>query len=125
MEQGLIDLEVAPGIACTFDLYLFKIALREVVSNAVIFGDGTNSKVTVSGQHKGKGLEVSVRDAGPGVPKEIRENLFDLFVKGTNDPGRFGLGLYKARLAVERMGGTIRYRSLPGSGSSFEINIPG
>jgi len=71
------------------------------------------------GQH----AEVRVRDSGPGVPAELRENIFDsLFTtkaKGT------GLGLAICRQVVERHKGTIELEAeQDGAGASFLIRIP-
>ncbi len=70
----------------------------------------------------------SVRDEGPGIPEEKREQIFEDFVqlqgaaqgkqKGT------GLGLAISRRLVELMGGTIWVESEIDRGSCFTFTIP-
>ncbi len=63
----------------------------------------------------------TIADEGPGVPEEIRANLFDLFV--TTKAGGTGLGLALSRRLVERHGGTLRL--LPSErGATFEVRLP-
>ncbi|MBL0019106.1 MAG: ATP-binding protein [Bacteroidetes bacterium] len=76
-------------------------------------------------QKEGNHLRMAVEDQGPGIPAGIQQTLFDLFVRGNNSPSHFGLGLYKARLAVQRMGGNLSYRSAAGGGTVFEILVRG
>ncbi len=125
LESAEIKLDVSAGIVGTMDLYLLKIAVKEVLVNAVTFGKGSPLPVHLTGRKEGSHLRIQIKDNGPGIPQEIRESLFDLFVKGTNAPERFGLGLYKARLAVERMGGRIDCLAGDGAGTVFEIVLPG
>lgn len=74
-------------------------------------------------QKEGDHFRLTVADEGPGIPEGIQQTLFDLFVKGNNSPKHFGLGLYKAQLAVQRMGGVLSYRSEAGAGTVFEIAV--
>jgi signal transduction histidine kinase len=67
-------------------------------------------------------LELVVGDEGPGVPEEIREQLFEPFVTRGKKSGT-GLGLAVARRFVEDHGGTIEL--LPGGpGARFRLQIP-
>lgn len=118
-----IKLEVDEGINCLLNPYLFRIAVKEVAGNALAFGTNQSAPIRITAQKVGPHLRLEVRDQGPGIPDEIRDSLFDLFVKGANTPGHFGLGLYKARLAVEQLGGTLTYQSVPGEGTAFEIRM--
>lgn len=122
-DTSAVVLEVKAGTACTVDGHLLKIAVREIVANALAFGGAPHARVRIVAQREGDHLRMAVEDQGPGIPAGIKQTLFDLFVKGHNAPGHFGLGLYKARLAVQRMGGTLSYRSEPGAGTVFEIAV--
>ena len=68
-----------------------------------------------------------VRDAGPGIPPEHREHIFDRFVQIDQPIGRrrgTGLGLSFCRLAVEAHGGKIWVDDAPGGGSDFAFTLP-
>ncbi len=125
VDTSEVMLEVKAGTVCTADRYLLKIAVREIVANALAFGGAPQAKVRIVAQKEGNHFRLAVEDEGPGIPAAIKQTLFDLFVKGNNSPGHFGLGLYKARLAVQRMGGMLVYRSEVGVGTVFEILVGG
>lgn len=66
------------------------------------------------------GLELSVRDTGPGIPEEIRESLFEPFVT-TRNAGT-GLGLAIVRQVIEQHGGSVTVGA--GAGAEFIIKLP-
>jgi signal transduction histidine kinase/tetratricopeptide (TPR) repeat protein len=123
VDTSAVTLEVKAGRVCTVDRYLLKIAVREIVANALAFGGAPHARVRIVAQTEGNHFRMAVEDQGLGIPAGIKQTLFDLFVKGNNSPGHFGLGLYKARLAVQRMGGRLSYRSEAGAGTVFEVAL--
>jgi two-component system OmpR family sensor kinase len=62
-----------------------------------------------------RGAELSVEDAGPGIPPEQQERVFARFsrLEGSRASGT-GLGLAIARELAERMGGGVELESRPG-----------
>jgi signal transduction histidine kinase len=76
----------------------------------------------------GHALELSVRDSGTGIPREQQERIFEKFYRADPElaraPSGTGLGLYIARALAERMGGTLKVRSVPGSGAEFVLTLP-
>jgi signal transduction histidine kinase len=67
-------------------------------------------------------VEVSVSDAGPGIPAERLARLFDSFFT-TKEHG-MGLGLSIARSIVEAHGGWIQAENAPGGGATFRFGLP-
>ena len=67
-------------------------------------------------------VEVHVVDNGPGIPENIRANLFVPFVT-TKERGT-GLGLAISQRIVSAAGGTIDVRSTPGRGTTFVVRLP-
>lgn len=118
-----IELDIDTDTHLNLDPFLFDIVVKEVVANAFAFGAPHIAPIRISARKQGNGLKLLIKDQGPGIPKEIKSSLFDLFVKGTISPGHFGLGLYKARLAAELMGGGIDFRSDEGQGAVFVIEL--
>ena len=70
-------------------------------------------------------LLLRVSDAGPGIPKEELERVFEPFhrTRHRSGPGS-GLGLAIARGFVELNGGRLRADSLPGQGTTFLFDLP-
>jgi len=66
-------------------------------------------------------LRVSVQDSGPGIPLEIRPNLFQPYFS-TKDRGS-GMGLALSEKLISQHGGRINFRSGP-DGTTFEVAIP-
>jgi len=67
-----------------------------------------------------------VRDQGPGIPKERREEVFERFrrlAEGPDRPGS-GLGLYITRCLVEAHGGSVRVEEAAGGGAHFLFTLP-
>jgi two-component system sensor histidine kinase AtoS len=67
-------------------------------------------------------LQISIVDTGPGIPDEIRESMFDPFVKG-KDQG-VGLGLSISQRITEQHHGWISAMNNTGRGATFTIHLP-
>ncbi|MGB1027769.1 MAG: ATP-binding protein, partial [Rhodospirillaceae bacterium] len=106
--------------------------LLNLVGNAVKFTETGGVKVEVSLLAEVEGtveLCFSVRDTGIGVPKDLRDRLFQPFSQlEAERSARFGgagLGLAISRRLVEGMGGEIYHVSLdPEPGSCFVVELP-
>jgi two-component system sensor histidine kinase HydH len=68
-------------------------------------------------------VEISVRDTGPGIAPEVRQNLFVPFF--TTKQRGSGLGLAISQRIVEEMLGRIEVTSQPGRGTTFAVLLPG
>jgi signal transduction histidine kinase len=86
----------------------------------------TQGPVAILAKPVGDQVAIAVQDAGPGIPPEILQHVFDRFYRGDADPQipGFGLGLPIAKALVEEMGGTIAIDSQPGSGSVVRVQLP-
>ncbi|HEY3500829.1 MAG TPA: response regulator [Polyangiaceae bacterium] len=71
---------------------------------------------------RGRFVDVTVSDQGPGIAPENLERIFDPFFT-TRDSGT-GLGLSSAYSIVKRHGGVLRAESLPGRGTTFHVILP-
>ena len=67
-------------------------------------------------------VEVTVRDSGPGIDREIADRLFTAFT--TSKSNGMGMGLFIAKSIVEAHGGTMRVESNPGEGAAFSFTLP-
>ncbi len=73
-------------------------------------------------------VEISVEDAGVGIPAAELHRIFDKYVRIPNTETvavrGLGLGLTLVRGLVEAHGGTVEVQSLPGKGSIFRVLLP-
>jgi len=68
-------------------------------------------------------IRITVADTGPGIPSNMREELFEPYVRGNTGSGS-GLGLTVARELTEAMKGAIAVRSEEGEGTAFYVFVP-
>jgi PAS domain S-box-containing protein len=98
-----------------------------LLENAVNYSPAS-SPIEITAAKRGREIEVSVWDRGPGVPAEDKERIFERFfqvedVLHHSKPG-LGLGLYIAREIVTAHGGKIWYEDREGGGSIFRFTLP-
>jgi two-component system sensor kinase FixL len=67
-------------------------------------------------------VETGVTDSGPGIPADLRAQLFRPFF--TTKPQGTGLGLATCRAIIESHDGTIGFDNLPAGGSRFWFRLP-
>lgn len=68
-------------------------------------------------------IQIVVEDDGPGIPWQIRANMFDPFVTA-GKPGGTGLGLAIVRKIVEEHAGSVAVQSEAGRGTRFVLTLP-
>ncbi len=71
------------------------------------------------------GVLVAVEDEGPGVPDEIKQDIFEPFHKGDPGSAGSGIGLSLVSRFAELHGGRAWVQDRPGGGSSFRVFLPG
>jgi signal transduction histidine kinase len=76
-------------------------------------------------------VELVVEDDGPGIPPELKDKVFERFVRGAGDRGgSVGLGLSIVRAVAESHGGSVRVESptqngaAPPRGTRFVVTLP-
>lgn len=85
---------------------------------------GRGGTVTIAARRSADGVELSVKDTGPGIPESIQPNIFEPFFSTKDNQHRTGLGLAIAKNIVQKHGGEISLRSRPGEGAEFLIVLP-
>ncbi len=104
---------------------LWEQALVNLVQNAYeAMGEhgGTFRAEVARAQNGHGGVELRLQDSGPGVPPEMREQIFNPFV--TTKKSGVGLGLSIVSKIVDEHHGSIRLESAPGAGACFVIYLP-
>ncbi|MGO9342981.1 MAG: ATP-binding protein [Acidimicrobiales bacterium] len=95
--------------------------LTNLLTNAYRYG---GSQIRVNAVPADGDVEVDVSDDGDGVAAELKDTVFDPFVRGklAREVGGSGIGLALCQRIVESMGGTIWYDE-SGRGASFKFRL--
>ncbi len=120
--------KIADGIIVKTDAMRLKIALGNILSNAIKYGsDGSESfdiDITVSSDNDE--LIIAVQDYGIGIPKEELTRIFDMFYRSTGNTNAksTGLGLYLVQDALNKIDGKVDVSSEVNKGTCFTLHIP-
>ena len=102
--------------------------LTNLLKNSLDVVEPNSGLIEIFVEDSPKEVKISVKDNGPGIPKENQENLFKKFYQVdtslTREVGGSGLGLAICKGLVEEHGGTILAQSIPGTGATFSFTLP-
>lgn len=119
--QSEILVDVARG-----DEDLLRRTLANLLDNAIRYAP-TGSFVTVTTTRSDNTVELRIRDSGRGIPLELRERIFDPFMRvednGPSSRTSRGLGLTFCKRAVEAQGGRIFVEDAS-PGTIFCVKLP-
>ncbi len=123
-----IIFDVPEKIEVFADIHMFETIIRNLVSNAVKFTN-RKGKIFISAYKKNNGkIDISVKDTGIGIKKNMLENLFRLdgkiSRKGTEGELSTGLGLILCKEFIEKHNECIKVESEPDVGSTFSFMLP-
>ena len=121
--EATVNLSSHPCII-TGDQVLLQQVLVNLMVNAMDAMAETppaRRRVAISTEVRGESVDVSVRDAGTGLPTQIDGTLFTPFV--TTKPQGLGIGLTITRTIVETHGGTINAHDNPDGGATFTVTL--
>jgi signal transduction histidine kinase len=122
-----LALNIPDGLQVNADERMFEAVVRNLITNAVKFTQ-RGGKIDISAmQTDNDFIEISIRDSGIGMNREIIGNLFNLDKvsgrKGTEGEPSTGLGLIICKDFIEKHGGRIWVDSEEGKGSTFYFTL--
>ncbi|MBN1577116.1 MAG: PAS domain-containing sensor histidine kinase [Chitinispirillaceae bacterium] len=97
-----------------------------LVGNAVNYiGNGPDKRIRIGWERRDGAPVFFVEDNGMGIPPETQKHLFEKFKRGSNVSGiaGTGLGLAIVKGIVEAHGGSIRFESEEGKGTTFYFTL--
>lgn len=99
--------------------------LSNLLTNAIKF-NREQGHVWFRFDDVGGRIELSIKDEGPGIPRELFPKIFGKFYRGPGSESvrGSGIGLYVVKLMLENMRGTITVASTVGTGTTFTIAFP-
>ncbi|HQH28608.1 MAG TPA: sensor histidine kinase, partial [Oligoflexia bacterium] len=105
------------------DRFMIQRVLANLVENAILHGtDATVIEIT-AGQ-TGREIEFSIRDNGKGIPAAALPNVFEPFVRASDEYHTgSGLGLAIVRRILEAHGSKIDVESSAGNGTCFHFRL--
>jgi signal transduction histidine kinase len=110
------------------DAQLLSRLLQNLVGNALKFVPVATGRIDIALESGGGRVRCTVRDNGPGIPREHQQKVFDKFWQGEAREQGFkyssGLGLTFCKMVVEAHGGKIGVESEVGAGSTFWFELP-
>ena len=124
-EASHFDREVTgDAISIDGDPLLLRRLVRNLLENARAHAGGATD-VTIT--HASDNARLSIEDAGPGVPEDDRERIFEPFYRRRDaaQPTGAGLGLAIVRQIARIHGGDVRCEPREAGGSRFAVTLPG
>ncbi|HAP00110.1 MAG TPA: hypothetical protein DCQ83_08715 [Fibrobacteres bacterium] len=101
--------------------------MTNLLSNAAKFSP-PGGEVWIHAKCMNKRVFILVQDFGDGIPENFRDKVFEKFAQANPSSNRqyagSGLGLSISKLLLEAMGGSIRFESQMGKGTTFVVDLP-
>jgi photoactive yellow protein len=116
----------------TLDALVDAPVIRRVIDNLVenaVRHSPRNTEVRVRATPDRDAALIDVVDAGPGIPPELRDRIFDPYVQAQGDGRELarsnrGLGLTLVQMAVRAHGGDVSVLDNPPQGAIFRVRLP-
>jgi two-component system sensor histidine kinase RegB len=94
-------------------------ALINVLNNAA---DASPQDISITGNWSGDTLKLEIADRGPGLSRDVHEQLGKAPV--STKTGGLGVGLYLAYATIERLGGSLEIADREQGGTIVRITLP-
>jgi len=94
-------------------------ALMSFLNNAA---DASPGYVAMRVESTEGAILIIIEDHGPGIPAEIADSLGKKYI--SRKQGGLGLGVLLSQASIERLGGEVVLRGMPGAGTRLEIRFP-
>lgn len=127
-EHPEVKLEVSGShdiIVESDDRYVRRV-VHNLIENAVKYG-GADQPIEITVVERDQGAAITVRDHGPGIPRDVQARVFERFFRQRLAEGQrpgLGLGLFLARRLADRLGGRLTLESELGQGAAFTLWLP-
>ncbi|AEA46226.1 PAS domain-containing sensor histidine kinase [Archaeoglobus veneficus] len=120
-DKAIVNVKIPAGLKVLADDMIPSI-FENVLLNAIFHNDKEEKRVDIEARAINGWVEVRIADNGPGIPDEIKEEIFKEGFKGEKT-GRTGLGLYLVKTLIERYGGSIHVEDNEPEGSVFILRF--
>lgn len=98
---------------------LVGVVIGNLLRNACQYTEQGTVKIVLTPQ------QLTIEDNGPGIPENVRERLFERFVRGTTNPYvGSGLGLAIVKRVSDHLGWKVQHTTPEDGGSRFTLTFP-
>jgi PAS domain S-box-containing protein len=127
--QHRFEVEIEPGLVWEGDPVRLAQVVSNLLTNAARYTEPGGQLWLRARRDGAQSVEISVRDTGIGLAREVRGQVFELFFQGKRSidraEGGLGIGLALVKNIVELHGGSVEARSEgKGLGSEFVVRLP-
>ena len=121
-----ITTKVFQRVPFTSDVTRIRIILNNLISNAIKYRsyDRSCSFIHIDVQVGSTEAVFTIEDNGEGIPKSKQPNIFDMFVRASENSEGSGLGLYIVKNVLEKLKGSVKLESEENVGTKFVVSIP-
>jgi two-component system, OmpR family, sensor kinase len=127
MKNCRVNLQGATNVSVLGNRELLRSAIENVLRNAVRYSP-PDSPVEVLAARTRSGLEILIRDHGPGVLVADLERIFEPFYRVAEsrdrDSGGEGIGLAITSQVMKAHGGSAKAVNAPGGGLEVRLSLP-
>lgn len=124
--ESIIEIDTDTTIEIFADRFMLETIFNNLIENALKYA-GKDQPITLYSFKNDSVIEFGVKDLGPGVPKELKSEIFKKFFRVGNEEVRTqkgtGLGLFIVSQLVKMHNGTIVCEDNIPNGINFRITF--
>jgi signal transduction histidine kinase len=121
-----ISIEVEPNLKVVSDPILIRMILENMVDNSLKFFNESKRiepYVKISVKSAGSDAMIMVEDNGVGIEVKPNQDVFTMFMRGSEKSETGGVGLYLCKICTDRLQGSIKLEKTSKAGTIFSIRI--
>ncbi len=122
LARGVTIEDATEEVALSTDPDLLRHVVGNFLANAIRY-TRAGGVVTVGATARGDVVRLWVHDDGPGVPRTIRDRVFEAFEQDEESTGGAGLGLHIANSMAHLLRGSVGYVSAIDCGTTFFVDF--
>jgi len=122
-----LSFTIQSDVELVSDKLLFETIVENLVTNGIKFCNSNNRAqrfVHVEISKAGSMVCIRVSDNGLGIESKPDQDVFRMFMRGSERSETGGVGLYLTKICVNRLGGNIQLEQTSGDGSTFLVQLP-
>jgi signal transduction histidine kinase len=125
-KQITLSLTSDEAVMGNWDATRLMQVISNLVSNALKYGKNGPVFLEIRKNSSTQSATLLVRDNGVGIPKGMKDKVFERFERGNGrlSTSGLGLGLYISRQIAEAHGGRLSFESEVDKGSTFTVTLP-